>query len=551
MSFILNALIQAASNSASSGWDLNDFSFNGATANRWPQAVGTSEYYPSVDESSLVAFNNDGTKVFILPSPTSGPYLYAYNLSSAYNLTTAGSSFSARVNLSSQATQVVGIFFKPDGTKLYVADPIDDEVYEYNLSSAWDLDTASYNQNKDLSSQNTSVAGLWFKSDGTKMFVLNETNSNCEEWTLSSAWDVSTASYSTAFGDAQGGSFRGIAFNSSGTKLYRLDDNKIHESGLSSAWSLSSASYTDTLSITVTATQYRNFALVSGTSMYLPSSQGYVDKYTLSSSDDISTATWTAPTSDYYSLMSDLTAGAFSIINARGLFLKNEGDYFYCGDSGGDIHRFTMSTPFNLTTASKTQSNTNLSGTVSDLFFSPDGTKFFALIGTSLKSYTLSSAWDISSLGSATSLSVNSGVGLHFRPNGNSFYIMGGTNNRYIYTYDMSTAFDISTASLSSTKFISQTGFPTVPTFYGMTFDVDGTRMYAPFNRSGIGGNQWIAEFSMSQWNFSNLTKVRAINFGNVSGDITKVRFRPNGRNALVLTEQYQTSVALLTYSES
>jgi hypothetical protein len=55
----------------------------------------------------------------------------------------------------------------------------------------------------------------------------------------------------------------------------------------------------------------------------------------------------------------------------------------------------------------------------------------------------------------------------------------------------------------------------------------------------------------MSQWNFSNLTKVRAINFGNVSGDITKVRFRPNGRNALVLTEQYQTSVALLTYSES
>ena len=37
-----------------------------------------------------------------------------------------------------------GIFFKPDGTKMYILGDIGNRVYQYSLSSAWNVSSASY-----------------------------------------------------------------------------------------------------------------------------------------------------------------------------------------------------------------------------------------------------------------------------------------------------------------------------------------------------------------------------------------------------------------------
>jgi len=79
--------------------------------------------------------------------------------------------------VSSQDGGPEGLFFKDDGTKMYVVGRANDSVYQYILSTAWDVSTASYDSvSFSVASQDTSPTGLFFKTDGTKMYVVGSTN---------------------------------------------------------------------------------------------------------------------------------------------------------------------------------------------------------------------------------------------------------------------------------------------------------------------------------------------------------------------------------------
>ena len=76
-----------------------------------------------------------------------------------------------------------------------------------------------------ISSQEDEPRGLTFNNDGTKMFVIGWEGDDVNEYTLSTAWDVSTATFvdrkSSADNDA-----RDVEFNSDGTKMFVLGRDK-------------------------------------------------------------------------------------------------------------------------------------------------------------------------------------------------------------------------------------------------------------------------------------------------------------------------------------
>ena len=97
--------------------------------------------------------------------------------------------------VTSDSDQIRGINFKPDGTIMYVtereANP--DTVLQYSLSVPFDISTAT------LSSQ-TSIHPvvlpdvIVFKPDGTRMFIVNNTGTKIEQFSLSTPWQTSTLS---------------------------------------------------------------------------------------------------------------------------------------------------------------------------------------------------------------------------------------------------------------------------------------------------------------------------------------------------------------------
>lgn len=83
-------------------------------------------------------------------------------------------------------------FITDDWLKLYTTNEGDNTLRQYSLSTAFDLSTASL-----VTSIGTPSAPHWicFKHDWTKAIVPSWWNSNIRVYDLSTAWDLSTATY--------------------------------------------------------------------------------------------------------------------------------------------------------------------------------------------------------------------------------------------------------------------------------------------------------------------------------------------------------------------
>jgi len=63
---------------------------------------------------------------------------------------------------------------------------------------AWDITAATYVSTKGVSAQDNTPRGVAFSGDGTKMFVMGYSNKSVYRYDLSTGWDITTASYVTS-----------------------------------------------------------------------------------------------------------------------------------------------------------------------------------------------------------------------------------------------------------------------------------------------------------------------------------------------------------------
>lgn len=216
----------------STAWDISSGTYSQAFD------VGNEEGNPNT-----IFFKDDGTKMYILGRD--GDDVNEYNLSTAWDISTA--TYSQVFSVASQETNPFGMFFKPDGLKLYIIGLINNTVYEYTLTTAWDVSTASYSSNSfSVNSQDTAPREINFNDDGTKMFMLGVTNDNVYEYDLSTAWDVSTASYnSVSFSvGTQDLNTTGFRFKTDGLKMYVVGAlNTVYQYSTSGAGSAATIAY--------------------------------------------------------------------------------------------------------------------------------------------------------------------------------------------------------------------------------------------------------------------------------------------------------------------
>jgi len=216
---------------ASTSYDLSNMSYTG-------NSKSTVDLLSQTSPQDLF-FKPDGTKGYILGDASD--LVYEIDLSTAWDLSTATYS-SVNLSIASQDTGMNGLFFKSDGTSLYVlGGGSGDSVYQYNMTTAWDLSTASYaSKSLSVSTQTTGPKGLHFKTDGTALFIGD--GDNFFQYTLSTAWDVSTGSYASKTIEHGLPSPAKFDMNADGTKLFLSRTNEsITEFNLSTAWDISTA----------------------------------------------------------------------------------------------------------------------------------------------------------------------------------------------------------------------------------------------------------------------------------------------------------------------
>jgi len=193
-----------------------------------------------------LAFNNDGTKFFT--TSFSNKEINAFKLNTAWDLSTAVHLYAHTIGYNGRH-----LAFNSDGTQLFFLEgkvsnnASVDRVYRYTLSTPFDVRTRTYNDNfVDVSSQQTATSGLEFSPDGKKMYIIGTVGAKINQYTLSTAWDLTTAVHGGSFGfeDSSGDDEPLHAtFNYDGTKMWMTGwiEDSIFEYNLSSAWDVTTA----------------------------------------------------------------------------------------------------------------------------------------------------------------------------------------------------------------------------------------------------------------------------------------------------------------------
>ena len=491
-----------------------------------------------------VAFKSDGTKMYI--AELSGDRIYQYSLSTAYDISTA-SYDSVSLNTSSQDNPV-DVIFKPDGTKLYICGSNNSNIYQYSLSTAWDLSTASYDSvTFSTSSQDIYPYGITFNNDGTKIFLVGNQNNRLYQYSLSTAYDISTMSYSSQYFSfsSQDSGMTGISFNSDGTKMYAVgfSSDTVYQYSLSTAYDVTSISY-DSLSFSVSSQDSQPWSIVFNSD----GSKGYVvghandTIYQYSTGSTLTTNTLDLSTGSVFEITptSDIQIGlsnpaASGTVSAATLLL----------DGAANV------TPYDLANAAYDSISLNV-GTQGlnpyGLTFGDSGTKMYSLsfANDTVFQYTLSTAWDLSTASYAfKSFSVTSTSpepqALRFSSDGTKFYVTDN-NAQEVNQYNCSTAWDVSTASHATVFSTSSQGSEPA----GLDFKTDGTKMYVAF----ASGTDSIAEYNLSTaWDLSTASYSQNSTTINTTPNTSGIMFKNDG-TVLYTTSRFTTD-AINEYSLS
>ena len=246
-----------------------------------------------------LAFNTDGTKMFIVGGTKDR--LLEYTLTTGFDFSTLSyAGHSERFNLHSyDATgdsQPRGIAFNNDGTKMFVIGNSADEVNEYHLAIAFDISTASFDSRIDITATvGGAPNGLAFSADGTKMFITSNSSVNIFVFDLTTGFDVSTALFdnSESLSGYSGSSFRGITFNPDGTKMFVVSnsgsksstDEKINEFNLTTGFEVTTSSFVTSFDVASYEIDPQGIVFnTDGSTMYVLGTKGDdVNEFTLPS----------------------------------------------------------------------------------------------------------------------------------------------------------------------------------------------------------------------------------------------------------------------------
>lgn len=453
-----------------------------------------------------ITFNNDGTKLYATDASTDS--VYQYSLSTAFDLSTI-SYDSVSFSFASQDATPQDITFNNDGTKMYISGGQNDSIYQYTLSTAFNVSTASYDSvSFSVNSEETNPTSLLFNNDGTKMYVVGPGSDKIHQYTLSTAFDLSTASYdSVNFSLFPDGVPSSVEFNNDGTKMFvgTTTSDSILQYSLSTAFDISTLSY-DRVIFSVANQDASPGAIAfsnDGTKMYIG---GAVTETIYQYSTSYIPQEIDLSTGNYFT---DTLTGntTYTLNNAGGV------QSFQLEVTGGVGDAYDLAIASYDSVSFSVASQTTSAG---DITFSSDGTKAyvisFALNAERVYQYSLSTAYDVGTMSyDSVSFNVNTqapdAVSVMFNPDGTKMYI-GDFSTDSIYQYTLSTAFDLSTASYDSVNFSANSEDTSLR---DAIFSTDGTKLYI------VGTNT----DSVYQYSLSTAFDISTASYDSVSFDVS------------------------------
>lgn len=508
-----------------------------------------------------MAFGDSGTKFYTVG--TSGDFVVQFTLSTAYDVSTRGT-IQAYYRVNSEETAPEDVTFNDTGTRMYILGGSGDDVTQYTLGTAWDVSTASTPvvwdtrtaiENLLGATNGDRLTGMAFNDDGSKVFVVDRRSDDVFEFNLSTNYDISTASAVINNIPTTGeGNPRSMSFNADGTRMYIIGNagDDVTTFTLTTGFDLSSSTGS-TVSVALTEDNTPQALLIdnAGTTFYVAgSTNDQINEYTLGTAFDFS------------STITHISSNGFPTVEIapHGIVFNNDGTkLFVAGDQANAVAEIALSTPYDISTARYTAGlYVNAEQTqIRGLAFNSTGTTLY-IIGNQndeIDGYDLSVAYDLTSTittttGSPWSINAedDNPSDLFFNNDGTKLYVIGNTGDD-INQYSLSPAYDIADAIAANLDIAFELdggaglNIDTAP--LGGTFNDDGTKLYI----AGNVGND-ISEITLSvayDLSTGTITNTATYSVNSEESNITDVAFNGDGSKFFIVgtngddMNQYQT----------
>ena len=226
-----------------------------------------------------------------------------------------------------------GVFIGNDGTRMFTTGEQGDGVDQYTLSTAWDPSTATFDKFLNVTS-NLQSRDVFLSSDGTKLYMIDDFNDRIQMFNLTTPWDLSSTNYNTqSFSLGSSSAFMiptGLTFSADGGYMYVLSSylRYMHRYTLTTPWDITTASFRQTSQFflsQITATGQETGIAINddGTRMVIVHVQDdEIEEYILSTPYDITTTSHVGS----LSIASDSTF-------PTGICWGNNGQYLYVASS--------------------------------------------------------------------------------------------------------------------------------------------------------------------------------------------------------------------------
>ena len=109
-------------------------------------------------------------------------------------------------------TDVSAFWINPDGSQLFTG--LTNVITEWSMSPAWDLSSATFVQSQTLSGL-LGFQSMAFSPDGTVLFAVTQAT-GVQSYVLSTAWDITTVGAANFFNSADGDGLQGVTVSSNG-----------------------------------------------------------------------------------------------------------------------------------------------------------------------------------------------------------------------------------------------------------------------------------------------------------------------------------------------
>lgn len=264
-----------------------------------------------IKSAQSMDFNPDGDIAYVFDASTS--IIYQYSLGTPFDITTAVYA-NKKYDASTQVAGGQQIRIDPSGFTVMISDIPTTSVYQYTLSTAFDISTASYaTKSLNTSAQTSLPRGMDFSKTGDKLFISDGTGTVYEYWLTGANFDLGTVSYSQSASVAAAGSgTNGLVFDDSGLQLYvTAFGTRIHTFLVASAFDLTSITDTG---------EYLDMSAITSVSYYVTRNNSGSRFYTLDTVTD-SIRQWDIETGRDSTV---LTASAVTDINSGQGFLSTD-----------------------------------------------------------------------------------------------------------------------------------------------------------------------------------------------------------------------------------